>query len=124
MDSYEITLHVRKNGVIVEGFPVTRRIETDESQGFGYEKANDGDSTTFSALPADQLATIQLLIVKTDKAITLRLDNQSSAGIELNAGGLLAIIDCTIDAGAGANNAKVNNNSGATALVDGVAAGT
>lgn len=124
MTSFEIGIIVRRDGVTMENFPVTRRIEVDESQSFSYEKANDGDITTFSALPADQLDTIQALIVRVSKAVTIRLDGQSDKGIRLNAGGMLVIIDGTIDAGAGASNAKVNNNSGVVSLIEGIAAGT
>jgi len=124
MSSLEITIQVKRDGIQLDGFPIIRRLEVDELQGFAYEEANDGDDTTFSALPASQLDTIQVLVVKSDQQITLRLDGQSDAGIVLNAGGLLALIDATIDAGAGASNASVNNNSGSTANVEGVAAGT
>jgi hypothetical protein len=124
MTSFEVGLILRRNGFTVEGFPVTHRFEADEVSQFTYEKANDGDTTTFSALPADQIDTIQVLVVRASKAVTIRLDGQADKGIRLNAGGMLVIVDGTIDAGAGASNAKVNNNSGAVSLIEGIAAGT
>lgn len=124
MSSLEITLTVKRDGQPVNGFPVTRRIEADEVQHFSYEQAAHGDITTFGAVPADQINTVQALVLRTTKAITVRLDGQSDAGVPLNAGGILIVLDSTIDAGAGASNAKVNNNSGATALIEGLAAGT
>lgn len=125
MNSVEITITARKNGEPLAGFPFTRRMEVDELQSFSYEKLADNNITSFAALPADQLDTIQLLVVKTDIPITLRLDGQTDAGIMLNAGGMLILVDATIDAGAGASNASVNNPDAAlTATVKGIAAGT
>lgn len=125
MSSLELTVTLRRDGYPVTGFPVTRRIEVDEIQSFKYEKAADNDSTTFAAVPADQIATIQALLLRTSKAVTLRLDGQTDAGIALNAGGMIVILDCTIDAGAGASNCKINNPDDAdTALIEGLAAGT
>lgn len=123
MTSYELSINLKRDGVPVSGYPIVRRIEATEAQEFSYAKANDGDLTTFSAIPANEIATVKFLIVRTDKSVTVRLDGQTDAGITLDAGGLLAIIDATIDAGAGASNAKVNNNSGAVALIEGIAGG-
>ena len=125
MSSLELSVMVKRDGIASPGFPVTRRIEIDEIQSFKYDKAADNDSTTFSAVPADQIASIQALCIRTSKAITLRLDGQTDAGIVLNAGGMIVILDATIDAGAGASNASVNNPDDAdVALVEGFAAGT
>ena len=109
---------------VVAGTPYSKVVDIDESQSFSYEEANDGDTSTFSAIPADQLATIKVLLVKPDQQVNIRLDGASDAGILLSAGGFLAIVDATIDAGAGSSNAKVNNNSGSTALLKGAAGGT
>lgn len=123
MESLEATITIRRNGVVIQN--IARRIEVDELQAFNYEKAADNDAVTFSALPADQIANIQFLLARTNKAITIRLDGQTDAGIVLNAGGLLLIVDATIDAGAGASNAKINNPAASDiALVEGLAAGT
>lgn len=125
MSSLELSIMLRRDGIPSPGFPVTRRIEVDEVQTFKYEKAADNDSTTFSGVPADQIATIQALCLRTSKAVTLRLDGQTDAGIVLNAGGMVIILDATIDAGAGASNAKLNNPDDAdVAIIEGFAAGT
>jgi hypothetical protein len=124
MDSYEVTLNVKRNGVPVDALSIVKRIEVDEAQQFAYEKAADNDATTFTAMPTDQIGTIQLLVVKADRAVTLRLDAQSDAGIELNAGGMLIVMDATINAGV-STNAKINNpHASLAALVEGIAAGT
>jgi len=122
--SLKIVLSVEKDGVPVAGFPFVRRLVVDELQEFAYEQANHGDAVTFSAVPADQLGEIQVLVLRSDKLVTLRLDGQSDAGIVVNAGGLVLLVDADVDAGAGASNAKLNNNSGATATIRGLAGGT
>jgi len=107
----------------VAGFPLVRRLSVDEIQNYDYEKIDDGGAS-FVALPADQLDEIQALLIRADKQITIRLDGQTDAGIVLNADGILLLVGVDIDAGAGANNAKVNNQSGSTAQVQGFAGGT
>lgn len=120
----KVTVTADIDGQVVAGTPYSKVVDIDESQSFSYEEANDGDTSTFSAIPADQLATIKVLLVKPDQQVNIRLDGASDAGILLSAGGFLAIVDATIDAGAGSSNAKVNNNSGSTALLKGAAGGT
>ena len=125
MPNLKVTVQVEIDGVPLSGFPLVRRLEMDEAQQFNYEKAADGDTITFTALPAGELTAIQALIIRNDIPVTVRLDNQTDAGIELNSGGLLLLVDATIDAGAGALNAKLNNpDATAAAIVKGVAAGT
>ena len=122
MPTLTLTITAALDGVPYKSW--VRRITCDEAQPFDTEQAAHGDTTTFTALPGDKLDTVQVLILQPDQAVTVRLDGQTDAGIVLSAGGLLAIVDATIDAGAGAANAKVNNNSGATAVLSGLLAGT
>lgn len=124
MPTLTVKVDVEIDGTPIAGFPIVRRLTVDEVQSFDYEQAAHGDAVTFAAIPADQLAEIQALLVRTDKPVTLRLDGQADAGVGLNAGGLILLLDVDVDAGAGAANAKVNNNSGATATLRGLAAGT
>jgi|SRR5882724_4197140 len=121
MESIEVNITVRRNGTVTE--QITRRVEVQESQGFSILKANDGDITTFTEIPAEQLDTIQAFVLRTDKAVTVRFNGQSDAGILLNTGGIIIVFDATINAGSAIANASVNNNSGAPALLEGFAAG-
>ena len=118
----EITVSVKRDGVDVPGWPVTRRVTSDEIQSFEYEEANDGDTTTFSDIPVGQLDSIQTLLLRTDQQVNIRTDGQTDAGILLNAGGILVIMDHTNDSGS--NRLRVNNNSGNTAVLKGLAGGT
>ncbi len=122
MPALEITVTAKLDGKPVDGFPITRRISLDELQGFEYEEANDGDTTTFSDIPAGQLDTIQALLLRTDAQVNIRMDGATDAGLLLNAGGLVVIIDHTNDSGS--NRLRVNNNSGGTAVLKGLVGGT
>jgi hypothetical protein len=124
MAKMEIKVTAEIDGRPVPGTPYRRVVDVDESQVFSYEEPDDGEGTTFSVIPMAQLDTINNLLVKPDQAVTIRLDGQTDAGIVLAAGGLLLVVDGTIDAGAGSSNASLNNNSGSTALVKGGGGGT
>lgn len=121
MPTIEIEVTVKRDGRPLEYLRTVRRIELDELQEFKYEKATGGG---FVALPTSKLDEIQALVFQAvDQQVTLRLDGQSDAGIVLNAGGMVVILDADIDASA-ATNATVDNSSGSTALLQGLAAGT
>jgi hypothetical protein len=115
----KISIDCEIDGVRVPGYPLSRRISVDETQQFSVVRATAGG---YVATPTSDLASLKALILNSDQAVTLRLDGQSDAGIELNAGGIIAIIDATIDAGA-STNATVSNASGSDAQVEGIAAG-
>ena len=123
MPTLKATVNLELNGISLSGYPVVKRLEMDESQEFRYEKVDDTDAVTFVALPTSQIDSIQALAIQTDQQLTFRFDGQTDAGILLNAGGLILIIDATIDAAA-ATNATVNNNVQPTANITGIAAGT
>lgn len=119
-DVLDVTVIIKRNGRDVTGFPFQWRKVVDELQSFAYEKATGGGHET---LPTTQIATLQVLVVTADQALTLRLDGQSDAGIVLSAGGLLLVLDATIDAGV-STNATLDNSSGSTAIITGLGAGT
>lgn len=120
-NTYDLTCTIKKNGQPIPGFaPFVRRITCDEEQLFNYEKATGGG---YVALPVTQLDEVQFLLVTSDKAITLRLDAQTDAGLVVNAGGVVLLLNVDIDAGA-STNATVDNSSGETAALRGFASGT
>lgn len=118
----KITVSVELDGNQVAGFPITRRIALAETYQFGYEHADDGDTTTFTTIPDSKVAETQALVLTSDQQVNVRLDGQSDAGILLNANGLLLIIDADVDAGAGSN-CVINNNTGNTANITGIGGG-
>lgn len=120
MPTLKITLSAELDGVQLAGYPKTRRLEVDESQSFSIEQATGGG---YSTLPIQQLGEVQALILEPDQAVTLRLDAQSDAGLEINKGGLIVLFDVTINAGA-STNATIDNASGSTVKLVGIAGGT
>lgn len=123
MPNLKIIVNVELDGAQAPGFPLTRRIFVDEVQQFEYEKLSQS-AGVHQALPADQLESIQALIIQASDVLSVRLDGQSDAGIILNRGGILIILDATIDAGAGSANASVSNINGDPITVKGLAGGT
>ena len=119
-DILDVTVIIKRNGRDVTGFPYQKRMVIDELQQFSYEKATSGG---YETLPTTQIAAVQALVLTADQSITLRLDGQSDAGIPLNAGGLLLVLDSNLDAGV-STNATLDNNSGSTANITGLGAGT
>ena len=122
MPVIEVTVQCTLDSKPLDGFPFTRRVEVSESQTINVQKVVDG---AYAALPTvDYIPSIGVLILRTDSGpFGVRLNAQSDAGISLNAGGLLIVVDGAIASGA-ATNVKVQNTSGATAGVRGLVAGT
>jgi hypothetical protein len=120
MDTLEITLAVKRNGVAVPGLQLTKRIAVDEFQSFVYEAA---DAAGYVSIPSSQIDTVQALVVSSDQAVTVRLNGQSDAGLVLNAGGLLVMLDGTLNS-AVATNTTISNSSGNAAIISGFAGGT
>ena len=130
MPTLTVTVTVSQDGgEPLPGFPLTRRVSVDEVQTFATEQANAADTTTWVALPLSSLDTVTFLVVRSDRAVTFRLndgiaDAATTATLPLAAGGLLMLVNGTLRAGSGSANARVNNNSGATAVLRGVGGGT
>ncbi|MEE9586108.1 MAG: hypothetical protein V3W09_04330 [Nitrososphaerales archaeon] len=127
MPSIELFVSLKVDGFEAQslGFPIKRRVEVDEFQPFApYEKANDGDDTTFTALPIGGLpASTQVLIYQAvDQALGLRTEGGEATNVanRLNAGGIIVMIDAAITT----SNLTDNNNSGAIAKVKGAVGGT
>ena len=123
MPDLKVTVQVELDGNPIDGFPIVRRLDLAEAQIFDYQKAADGDAITFTTLPASLIPELDVLLARTDRAITLRFNAQSDAGILLNPSGFILIFDGKINSGA-TTNAKVNNNSGGVATIKGIGAGT
>ena len=130
MPTLTVTVSVLQDGAgPLPGFPLTRRVSVDEIQSFAVEQASAGNTTTWAALPLSSLDTVTFLVVRSDRAVTFRLNDGTAdattlPSIPLAAGGLLMLIDGRLRAGAGASNARTNNNSGSTAVLRGLGGGT
>lgn len=119
MPSLKVTVLIEQDGQ--ERLRLMRRLSVTDAVAFQYTKANGGGYVT---LPIGELAAVSVLAVEApEQAVTLRLDGQSDAGISLNAGGFLLVVDGNLDAGA-STNATLDNSSGSDAPVRGLAGGT
>ena len=118
----KVTVLIEKDGVPIEGFPIFYRGSFDETQRFdGMERTT---SASYVALPTGELDNIQLLCMRADKAYSLRLNEQTDGGVDMQANGIVLLCGATLDSAA-ATNATFQNNSGSTAVVTpGIAAGT
>lgn len=121
-DDIRIELTIKRNGVPLEGWaPLVKTVSVDESIGPDtFVRATGGG---FVDAGSPELATIQVLAVRSDVAATLRLDAQSDAGIVLTAGGFVLIVGATIDSAA-ATNLTIENSSGGDAEIKRVLGGT
>lgn len=116
----EMTLTMKRDGKLIAGFPLYRRIQVDEAQAFVTEQANGGGYVT---LPITSIDTLQMLLLNPSRQVTVRLNGQAAQGLVINSGGILLFIDASVTAGA-STNATVENVSGATAVLEGLAGGT
>ena len=102
---------------------LVKSLSVDELVPFKIEKADDGDDTTFSELlGTGEFSTITALLITSDRAIKLRLNDQSDGHIPISAAGWVVLTDVAIDDAT--SKVKVNNNSGAAAVISGYIAGT
>lgn len=120
MPTVKATLILEVNGQPILGSPIIRRLEVDETSLFMHE---DAPGAGFSALPTSELSVLNMLFLGADRTVTLRVDGQSDKGIILNAGGFALLFDVNVSSGP-TTNATVENQSGATANLKGVAGGT
>lgn len=116
----EVTVTVKQDGKILAGFPLYRRVQVDEVQQFHTEQAT---GSGFVSVPSGELGTVHALVLRPSRAVTVRFANQSDAGLVVQASGLLLVLDALIGSGA-TTNIKVDNASGATAILEGLAGGT
>lgn len=119
MSSIKITVDVEVDGKRVGNFPFSRRIQITEEQAFQYISSTGGG---YDSIPSSEIAVIKALVLRPDQAVTLRTQNQSDAGILVNAGGIIALVDVVLNSGA-STNATIDNSSGSDAQIEGVVAG-
>jgi hypothetical protein len=125
MPILRISVIAEVDGSPVPGFPLERRTSLFAGQSFHYQKAPDSDAGSFSPLPGDDAAfasLIQALMLRPDLPVTVRLNGQSDAGVMIQSGGLLLVLDGIINTAPGTR-VRVNNGSPATVTIKGYAGG-
>lgn len=122
-DTLTCTVSIEKNGQQLPGFPVVRRVSVDEMVAFSTEhSSSDGVFSAPSGVTA--LDSITFFYYTANQITKILFDGNSdgTAPLEIAANGLVVLINPTIDAGA--SNILIENDSGNTALLTGVAGGT
>ena len=122
MPTIRISLTLTIDNVNVRGFPVQLTQVVDELQQFDYEEPADNNDTTFSALPVQEVDTVQFLYMKALQAVGLRVEGSelTNVAIRLSANGFIIIGNCTLTD----SNITVNRNAATVARLEGLAGGT
>lgn len=102
--------------------PFVLRREYDESVSFAFDLA---DGSGYTTPPINSIGTLQAIMFQPDQDVTVRLAAQSDAGTPVGKGGLfVAILSSTGIDNTGFDAVTIDNNSGSTATIRGVACGT
>ena len=121
MPTVTAQLSVREDGQELPGFPLNLTLSPTETT--GKQSFNRPDAAaTFTELPVSELGAVRLLLVQSDQITTLRFNDQSDAGIPMEANGVLLLFNCNIPSGATLK-AALENASGSEAAVVMVAGG-
>jgi hypothetical protein len=89
----EFSLNLKVDGVSYPNFPLIRRLQVDQLQPLGQIQTAGTGYTSLASL----LTALQVGVIQVDESIDLRLNNQSTGSIPINAGGLIAFIDVNIN---------------------------
>ncbi len=115
--SLEMTLSLKMDGLAYPGFPLSRRVQVDEVAPVGYEQDAGAGYTALSGV----FGSLSVVVLTTDQALSLRMNNQSNGSLPLNSGGVVVVFDGAIDTGtllsvlnSGLVNANMNGLLGGT----------
>ena len=106
----ECTLQVKIDGVTYPGFHLIRRLKVDQLQPLGQIHTAGSGYTSLASL----LTALQAGVIYVDQSLDLRLNNQSTGSLPMNAGGLLCFFDVNISTSTllsaliGATDANIN----------------
>ena len=115
MPVLKVTINIDLDDIPVTGFPLVRRFETPEGQSFTMQRPT---GAAFTALPTGELSTIQALVMQSDRTTAIRL-NGVAGEVTINPNGIVAVIDGSLGTAP-----TLQNNSGATTVVRGLAVGS
>jgi len=114
MPAYELTVQLRKDGRVVAGFPISRRLEVTKGQSFDYTLA---DSSGFVSIPKSQITSAQVVVLTADQDLTLRLGTGAAGDGSLQNASVVVLFDIS------EADIELDNSSGATARVFGEVGG-
>lgn len=111
----KITVNLDVDDIPVTSFPLVRRFTVTESQAFSVQRAT---GAAFTALPTGELSTIQALVLQADQTTAIRL-NGVAGEVTVNPNGIVIVFDGSLSTAP-----TLQNNSGSTAQVVGIAGGS
>lgn len=91
----EVVISVRVDGVQSFDFPLIGRLQVEQVIPLGFKEPPGGSYVNL----ADRLSTLQFAIVKADSALKVRANDQSDSYVPVNASGIYALFDVTVDTG-------------------------
>lgn len=121
MAIFQLTINLTEDGRQLTGFPIVKSKTVNESKGRQSIKRPDA-AATFTELPLTDLNAVNVLVLQSDQDTTVRFNDQSDAGIPLNANAVLVLFDSEIPSGATLK-AALENASGSEATVVMIAGG-
>lgn len=122
MPVYNVTINITEDGAPLPGFPLVKSKTVTESGGKQTYSRPDA-AATWTELALTDLGQINVLFVQLDQAYNMRFQDQTDEGLDMNANGIILLIDAAIPSGA-ALKAAVENGSGSAATVTQVAGGS
>ncbi|HUL99378.1 MAG TPA: hypothetical protein VLU24_08175 [Mycobacterium sp.] len=120
MPDLQLTVRLEVDGAAAPGFPLVRRLTVPVLQPFN--PVARGGVPEFKTLPVEEISNLQLLAVRPDRDVTLRVCGQTSSGIRVKAGGLALFFNSGM-CQPPTRNALVRNEAATAAHVQGVGGG-
>ena len=110
----KVTVTVEIDGAPVRGFPLSRRLSLDETASF----SSDFTTGSFVDLPISFITTKQLVYAAPASTSTFQFGNGAAGNIQINSGGFLLLVDCSV-----ATDIEAQPAAG-TVVIDGIVGGT
>lgn len=121
MPTIQVTVDIKEDGQTLPGFPLTKMVSVLESR--GRTQINRTAAPGFNELPLGDLDGVTVLFVQADQDTTLRFNDQTDEGLAISANGYFLMVDGDIPVSA-TSKASIENDSGSTAQITQVAAGS
>jgi hypothetical protein len=94
MPTFRVSVYVEVDDQPLTNFPIVRRITTTDSQPLRTTRAAEA----FTPLPSGEMTTIAVAIVQANQAVQVAVNGVTTAPIQLNANGLLILVDTALTA--------------------------
>lgn len=118
MPNLKVTITIEEDNRLLPGFPIIRRYVSNQADLLAFQQATGVAFATAPGIPTS-LTALNALYLTADQATAVRFNN--AGVIPLNANGMIIILDANVTA---APVAEIQNNSGSTANIKGMIAGT